>query len=39
MFAMLEGVLPCNPLINIDSKELLEKSVMPNYFSEFARSA
>jgi hypothetical protein len=32
MFAMIEGVSLCNPLINIDGKVILEESVVPNYF-------
>ena len=36
---MIEGVPPCNPLINIDGKVVLEKNVVPNYFSEFVREA
>jgi len=39
MFAMVEGVIPHNPLINIDGNLVLEKIVVPNYFSKTARRA
>jgi hypothetical protein len=39
MFAMVEGVISRNPLINIEGKVVLEKSVVPNYFSKVARGA
>jgi hypothetical protein len=39
MFARIWGVVPRNPLINVDGKVVLEKSVVPNYLSEVARIA